>query len=150
MIQAKYVHTNLIAKDWQKLVDFYEQVFGCVKLEPKRKLSGEIFEQGTAVPNAKLEGMHLQLPGYNNQGPTLEIFQYSKYIEKDQPKANKLGFGHIAFEVNDLEQAITEVINNGGKKLSELTTLQIEAKGQISFIYVLDPEDNIIELQSLK
>ena len=25
-----YVHTNIVARDWQKLVHFYEEVFECV------------------------------------------------------------------------------------------------------------------------
>jgi predicted enzyme related to lactoylglutathione lyase len=33
-MHAKYVHTNLIAKDWKKLAKFYTDVFGC-KLVPK-------------------------------------------------------------------------------------------------------------------
>ena len=27
---ARYAHTNLIARDWRRLVDFYQTVFGCV------------------------------------------------------------------------------------------------------------------------
>ena len=28
-IQAKYVHTNLVAEDWRGLARFYQEVFGC-------------------------------------------------------------------------------------------------------------------------
>ena len=35
--QAKFVHTNLIAQDWKKLADFYEQVFGCQRVLPEKK-----------------------------------------------------------------------------------------------------------------
>ncbi|MBN2520689.1 MAG: VOC family protein [Bacteroidales bacterium] len=38
---VKYIHTNIVAKDWQKLADFYEKVFGCKKLYPERNLKGE-------------------------------------------------------------------------------------------------------------
>jgi predicted enzyme related to lactoylglutathione lyase len=31
-IQAKYVHTNLVAEDWRGLARFYQEVFGCVVL----------------------------------------------------------------------------------------------------------------------
>jgi predicted enzyme related to lactoylglutathione lyase len=36
---AKYVHTNLIAKDWKRLSGFYETVFGCVAVAPERDYS---------------------------------------------------------------------------------------------------------------
>jgi predicted enzyme related to lactoylglutathione lyase len=29
-IQAKDVHTNLVAEDWRGLARFYQEVFGCV------------------------------------------------------------------------------------------------------------------------
>src|SRR5438034_11344312 len=40
-IKAKYVHTNLIARDWKKPVRFYGDVFGCDPTGPERDLSGE-------------------------------------------------------------------------------------------------------------
>ncbi len=51
-IQAKYVHTNLIARDWRALAQFYTQVFGCTPVPPERNLSGEVLERGTGVPGA--------------------------------------------------------------------------------------------------
>jgi hypothetical protein len=61
-LQARYVHTNLIARDWRALADFYQRVFGCVPVPPERDLSGPIMEAGTGVPGAHLRGMHLRLP----------------------------------------------------------------------------------------
>lgn len=37
----KYVHTNIIAKDWKRLADFYIQVFNSKPLYPERDLSGK-------------------------------------------------------------------------------------------------------------
>ncbi len=48
-MKAKYKHTNIIAGDWQKLAEFYEEVFGCQRVEPERHLSGRWLEQGTGV-----------------------------------------------------------------------------------------------------
>ncbi|WP_413927363.1 VOC family protein [Clostridioides sp. ES-S-0006-03] len=33
----KYVHTNIIARDWEKLSEFYKDVFECRKVPPQRK-----------------------------------------------------------------------------------------------------------------
>ena len=60
---ARYVHTNLIARDWQRLARFYQDVFGCVPVPPERNLSGAEMEAGTGVPAARLRGMHMRLPG---------------------------------------------------------------------------------------
>jgi hypothetical protein len=44
---------------------------------PERNLKGSWFDSLTAVKNAHVEGIHLRLPGYSEDGPTLEVFQYS-------------------------------------------------------------------------
>jgi hypothetical protein len=73
---ATYAHTNLIARDWQTLAAFYEQVFGCTQAPSIRDLAGSELERGTAVPGARLKGVHLRLPGFGDAGPTLEIYTY--------------------------------------------------------------------------
>jgi len=98
-IRAKYVHTNLIARDWKRLVQFYSEVFGCEPKGAERDLSAAWLDRVNSVPNARLCGVHLRLPGYDDDGPTLEIFSYDQLIERGLPKANECGFGHIAFAV---------------------------------------------------
>ena len=67
-ISAKYVHTNLVAKDWQALASFYQQLFGCNPVPPERDLSGEMLDAGTGLSGAHLRGVHLRLPGYGENG----------------------------------------------------------------------------------
>lgn len=43
----KYVHTNIIAKDWRTLADFYIKVFECTPIQAERDLSGEWLDQAT-------------------------------------------------------------------------------------------------------
>ncbi len=145
MIRARYVHTNLIARDWQKLARFYEEVFGCVRLPPERDLSGAWLERGSGVPRAHIRGAHLRLPGHGDGGPTIEIFSYDEIVDQTPPVANRAGFGHVAFAVDDVARAMDEVVAHGGKPgtiVSERTPA-----GHIEFVYVRDPEDNLIELQ---
>ncbi|MCB0587855.1 MAG: VOC family protein [Phaeodactylibacter sp.] len=144
---TKYVHTNIVSADWQKLVQFYIDVFGCCPVPPPRDQSGEWLSRGTGVQNAALQGVHLRLPGYGEEGPTLEIFQYSQMEEKPEPAANRKGYGHIAFEVEDVKGVLEKVIAGGGKKIGEVVTKEVEGLGIITFIYVADPEGNLVELQ---
>jgi predicted enzyme related to lactoylglutathione lyase len=72
----KYVHTNIIAKDWRKLSLFYQRVFGCKPVPPERDLSGQWLDSLTGIDGAHITGEHLALPGYDGQTPTLEIFSY--------------------------------------------------------------------------
>lgn len=150
MIKAKYKHTNIVSRDWQKLARFYEQVFGCVRVFPERHHSGEWLAKGTGVANAALSGVHLRLPCNGENGLTLEIFQYSQNDPKLPPVANREGFSHIAFEVDDVEKAMKEVLEDGGKKVGDIASSEVKGVGILSFVYVADPEGNIIELQSWK
>ena len=148
-MKVKYKHTNIIARDWRTLARFYEEVFGCVRIPPARRLSGSWLEKGTGVSAAKLSGIHLRLPGYGVNGPTLEIFQYERNKKRDKPTlANHEGLCHIAFEVDDIEHTMSQVIRYGGKKVGELVTHNIKGVGTLSFVYMTDPEGNIIELQT--
>ena len=98
---ARYTHTNLVARDWKRLAAFYEHVFGCVPVPPERDISGEWLSRVTGVPDAALCGVHLRLPGHGDSGPTLEIFQYSRVLDAPTPAANRQGYGHVAFAVDD-------------------------------------------------
>jgi predicted enzyme related to lactoylglutathione lyase len=147
-LQARYVHTNLIARDWRALADFYQRVFGCVPVPPERDLSGPIMEAGTGVPGAHLRGMHLRLPGYGDSGPTLEIFHYNTLEEKPATAVNCPGFAHIAFAVADVQAAREAVLAAGGRAVGEVVTTSITTGAQVTWCYVTDPEGNIIELQA--
>jgi predicted enzyme related to lactoylglutathione lyase len=144
---ARFVHTNLIARDWRRLARFYEQVFGCTPVPPERDLKGEWLEAATGVPGAHLQGIHLRLPGGGEGGPTLEIFQYSSQPEQPETATNRPGFAHIAFAVDDVQAARDAVLAAGGSTVGQLVSWPVPGAGTITFVYVADPEGNIIELQ---
>lgn len=146
----KFAHTNIICTNWKELADFYVKTFDCKIVPPIRKQSGEWLEKGTGLKNAKLEGAHLLLPGYGNNGPTLEIYQYENIERQGFVSPNKRGFGHIAFEVESVEKVLETLEINGGKAFGEITKRVVKNVGEITFIYARDPEGNLIELQSWK
>jgi predicted enzyme related to lactoylglutathione lyase len=147
MIQAEYVHTNIVAADWRRLARFYEEVFGCRPVPPQRDLSGVWLEQSTGVPGARVQGLHLRLPGHGEAGPTLEIFQYNQAAPREGKAINQPGLAHLAFQVEDVAAAKAAVLAAGGGTVGEMVTTAVRGVGTITFAYVRDPEGNIIELQ---
>jgi len=145
---ARYVHISLVANDWKALASFYQRVFGCEVVPPERHLSGPTLEAGTGVVGARIDGVHLRLPGHGPAGPTLEVFSYSKTAEPVPALVNRPGFGHIAFEVESVEDARQEVLNEGGRAVGEVVTLTTADGRRVTWCYLTDPEGNIIELQS--
>lgn len=147
-MSIRYTHTNIISKDWKTLVNFYVEVFDCTILPPERNLSGDWLEKGTSVKDAKLNGVHLLLPGFGENGPTLEIFQYHQNEEKTiPPRANREGFGHIAFHVDNVEEFLEKVLKHKGEQLGEIVTRDFPGK-KLTFVYATDPEGNIVEIQN--
>jgi len=146
-MNARFVHVNLVARDWMQLAAFYQHVFQCEPVPPERHLSGDWLSRATGVPDAALDGIHLRLPSRRGDGPTLEIFQYAQTREKLPPAANRQGIGHIAFGVDDVALAVADVIAHGGGMMGEIVGREIPGAGRITFAYATDPEGNIIELQ---
>jgi len=145
---TQYAHTNIIAHNWKRLASFYETVFGCVPIPPERDLSGDWLDKVTGIPGSHIRGIHLQLPGYEQGGPALEIFQYSSMPERVPIHPNTPGFSHIAFVVDDVPTTAQSVFANGGSGVGELMVREVPGVGVLTVRYVADPEGNIIEIQS--
>ena len=144
----RFAHTNIAAKDWKRLSDFYIKVFNCKKKPPERYLSGDWLDQATGLTNARLAGIHLLLPGHGTSGPTLEIFTYEDTHASELIMANNTGYTHIAFEVEDVGTTLNHALSNGAELLGKVTEKIIENVGALKFVYFRDPEGNIIEIQS--
>lgn len=144
----RYVHTNIISKDWKKLSLFYQKVLKCKPLEQKRDLTGDWIDQLTGIPSAHIQGEHLLLPGYSDDHPTLEIFSYSGMEIDNSKQINNLGFAHLAFEVDDVRTTLKEIIAEGGGQVGDVVEANYPNNMKATFVYAKDIEGNIIELQS--
>jgi predicted enzyme related to lactoylglutathione lyase len=143
----RYIHTNIIARDWNKLAEFYKEVFDCVEVPPERDLSGQWLDLATGLRGARIKGVHLRLPGYGDDGPTLEIFQYSDMPPHREVKPSTPGLTHLAFTVDDVRKVQDRVAGMGGGTIGDVVNVEIPGYGAIEFAYVTDPEKNIIEIQ---
>jgi glyoxylase I family protein len=146
-IEAQFVHTNLIARDWRALVAFYKDVFGCRPVPPERDLAGPWLDEATGLHDTRIRGMHLRLPGCGDAGPTLEIFQYDRQLPPTPSAPHRPGLGHIAFAVEDVSAACDAIVAAGGGMVGEIVAVDIPGAGAIVFAYATDPEGNIIEVQ---
>ena len=144
----RYVHTNIIANDPDKLIAFYKEVFHCKSIGEKRDLKGEWLDRMTGINHAHIVGEHLLLPGYGEDHPTLEIFSYDAVKETILGEINRPGIAHIAFEVDDVENTLEFMIRAGASPVGEVVTAEYPNDMEAVFVYARDPEGNIIELQS--
>lgn len=144
----RYVHTNIIARDAAKLIDFYKKSLGCKSMGQTRDLRGPWLDRLTGLPQAHITGEHLLLPGYDAAHPTLEIFSYDSLRDTLPPEVNRPGLAHLAFEVDDVETTLEAIRAEGGGQVGEVVTAAYPNNMEAVFVYARDPEGNIIELQS--
>ena len=144
----RYGHTNLIAKDWRALARFYQEQFGCIPVPPERDYKGADLERGNRNSRCRTARRTSAVAGARREGPTLEIFNYNILKEKPDVAVNRPGFGHIAFVVDDVPSAREAVLAAGGKPVGEVVTLTTATGAKITWVYVTDPEGNVLELQS--
>lgn len=152
----RYVHTNIIAKDWKKVSQFYQKVFHCRTLpNGSRDITGEWIDRMTGIPSAHIQGEHLLLPGYSEDHPTLEIFSYldgedgsPDPIDEITKAIDRPGFAHIAFEVDDVRETLKTVLEEGGGQVGEVVEAIYPGNIRATFVYATDIEGNIVELQS--
>jgi catechol 2,3-dioxygenase-like lactoylglutathione lyase family enzyme len=145
---ARFGHVNLTGADWRRLAEFYRDLFGLEVVPPERDYRGPDLDRATGIRGAHLEGAHLRLPGLGADGPTLEIYQYDTVEAGRPPRADRAGWGHIAFQVHDVPAALDACKAAGGGQLGEVVTLTTSDGRHVTWVYATDPDGNIIELQA--
>ncbi|HML47597.1 MAG TPA: VOC family protein [Clostridia bacterium] len=143
----RYAHTNLIARDCRRLIEFYKEVFHCRSIGEQRDLAGPWLDALTGLHKAHIVGEHLCLPGYGDDHPTLEIFSYDALEDRGESRINACGLAHLAFEVEDVEETVRQVLKAGGSLVGEVVSAAYPDRDAV-FAYAKDPEGNIVELQS--
>ena len=148
MIEARFNHVNLIARDWRALADFYTRVLGCEFAPPERDYRGPEFAAGVGVPSGALRGAHLRLPGLGPDGPTIEIYEYAEGPAAEPTAANRPGWRHIAFDVDDVRAARETFIAEGGTAVGTVVEAVLADGRGITWTYCADPEGNLVELRA--
>lgn len=140
---VRFDQVKILAGDLDSLVGFYEEALGCVTVVPPLA-TDNIVARGAGVPEATVTLAALRLPGRGKHGPVLELYS----VEGEVPEEwdYRPGNGQLAFEVDDLEAAIGKVISAGGSSLGEVVEWEAPSGSVARFIYLSDPEGNIIDL----
>jgi catechol 2,3-dioxygenase-like lactoylglutathione lyase family enzyme len=149
-MKTRLAHVSITAKDLDRLAEFYRKALGFTEARPEKSFSGAWLEKGTGVPGASIRRVHLRLPGSSPDGALLELIEYSASIDgSTPPAANRTGLRHIAIETGTAEELARLhdlVIEHGGSGLGDISENHIDGLGTVTFVYMTDPEGNIVEL----
>lgn len=148
---AIYQHTNVNSPDWEKLATFYEEVFGCVRIDPMLEFQGAFIDRAVGSKGVHLKGILLALPGYGAAGgPALEIYTQEDPDEGGPAPYRRNGFAHLGFIVDDIVKTLDSLVEHGGSKMGEISGhCEGDPEGLPLFVYAKDPDGNILELMQL-
>jgi glyoxylase I family protein len=146
----KFRHVAIVARDLNKLVDFYTQTLGFA-VKRRYEAANANFQKGIGVPGAQATVVHLTIP---NSTVELELFEFGAPAMDASGRsplpANQPGIRHMALIVDDLRQACLELKAKGIVFLSEpITHKEPKEVAGFQFVYFRDPEGNIVELNQL-
>ncbi|MCP4482741.1 MAG: VOC family protein [bacterium] len=149
MINCKRLrHMAIVVDDIENIIDFYTKILG-FKLRDRYKVESEDIRKGMGLPEAKAKGAHLIIP---NSDVELELFEFGNNISKkpEEYLASHLGYRHMSILVENLKEIYDELQRKGVSFISAPVLVRDPAcfKG-FKFIYMKDPEGNIIELTEL-
>jgi catechol 2,3-dioxygenase-like lactoylglutathione lyase family enzyme len=138
----KLDHINIVVSNLEEAKAFFLK-FG-FQVEDEATLQGEWISNVVGLNNAHARYIKLASPGSDTN---LELIEYITPRSKDKDplmsQANQIGFRHIAFEVNNIDE-ITEYLKSSGIQcFSDVQTIKTKGK---SLVYFLGPDGIILEL----
>lgn len=137
-------HTALNVIDMGRSLKFYRELLGLEMLFEPQEASGEAFEQATSISGAKIMFTMLR----SGDGSTvIELIQYlSPKAKPNQQRICDTGAPHIAFRVDDIDEAKKHLEAKGVKFNSEPVRINEGPLKGRSFVYFPDPDGLTLEL----
>lgn len=141
----RFDQVKILTRDLEPLLRFYQEALGCELVIPPL-VTEDVVSRGVGVPGATVTLSALRLPGRGDRGPVLELYSVDGVVSDDWDF--RPGNGQLAFQVDDLDAAIDKVLAAGGTQLGEVVEWQGPSGATARFVYLRDPEGNIVDLYS--
>ncbi len=137
----KINHVNIVVSNLDETKAFFIK-FG-FEVGDESELSGEWISSIVGLPDVKARYVTLSLPGTETN---LELIEYASPPSEKDPnmnRANQIGFRHIAFEVDNIDDVVHSMKDKGIKFLSEINTYPKTGK---RLVYLWGPDSILLEL----
>lgn len=138
----KIDHINIVVKDLEKAKQFFLDLgFNC-KTDHAELLEGHWVDQLTDLKKVKAFYYALTLPGSQT---SLELLKYENPESADDPLVgdpNHIGFRHMAFEVEDIEVFVSQLIS---RKVKFISGIQEYKPTRKKLCYFYGPEGIVLE-----
>ncbi len=137
----KINHVNIVVSNLDQTKAFFIQLG--FKVGDESGLSGEWISSIVGLPDVNARYVTLALPGTETNLELIEYVSPSSEKDPDMDKANQIGFRHIAFEVDNIEDEVIRLKDKGIKFLSAIHTYPKTGK---RLVYLWGPDRILLEL----
>jgi catechol 2,3-dioxygenase-like lactoylglutathione lyase family enzyme len=142
-------HVNLVVRDLDAMVAFYERTLGFT-VTKRVTIRGEWIEKVVGLRGVEAGVVYLDPPS----GPRVELIQYRSPAALDSPdqgSPHTLGLRHLAFKVEAIDAAVERLRGAGVEFFGEVQRVpdeQVTYAGGVRkrLVYFHDPEGNLLEL----
>lgn len=136
-----FSHTGITVSDFNKVVKFYADVFGCPLVgvsdaPPERVKSFFGVGKDVAVPSCKIGW--IRVPG----NAVLEIFHFEPQLPSVDIPWNRVGLTHISFDVRNCHKWHDYLVSKG----VEIVSKPEQSPRGHWFFFVRDCDGNLVEL----
>ena len=139
-MNIKTRHTGLVVRDIVLSIKFYESLgFQLWKREVEK---GDFISSVVGLSNAVVETAKLKA----SDGSLIELLEYRSHPQtssKINSPSNSLGCSHIAFTVEDIENACSKIIDSGGSCVNSPSK---SPSGEVLVAYCHDIDGILMEL----
>lgn len=136
----RLTHVGLCVRDVQLAAEFYCTAMGFEEVG-RMKVDDAASARLLGVPDLVLDlrylqrdGFRLELLGYDSPGTVGEV---------GPRPMNGLGFTHLSFRVDDIDDLLDAIVANGGRMLTDRTVM---FDGGNRGVMATDPDGNLLEL----
>ena len=137
-------HTNIVVSDMARTKRFYTETLG-LEISLEVSIEDSEFSRGAGLADTRVAATFFSVPGSNT---LVETFQYLNPPSRPMPsdsKANDMGFGHICFEVADIQQAYRSLRDKG----VEFASTPVTMGNGVRWCYFYGPDGERLELLQL-
>ena len=134
-------HTSFTVSDVERTSAFFVEALG-FEVISKAPRDPQLIERVTGVVGADIIVVYIQAPGHR-----LELIEYLSPDERGQVQSRPCdaGFAHIAFDVDDIEAAVSASAPHGVVPICPPVTMDQGPNKGGSVAYLRDPDGITIE-----
>ena len=134
-------HVNIVVSDLDDAKSFFLDI-GFEEMTASR-LGGRQMSTVTGLADIEAEYVALSLPGADTHLELIQYFSPAGGKDPELKKANRLGFRHLAFSVDNIEAVVQMLKAKGVEFLSDI---QIWKKTGKKLVYFYGPDGILLEL----